>query len=52
MNIRLATLADIDAIMQLVKEVVPIMQATGNLQWDDHYPDAKIFTADVQADQL
>ncbi|WP_342645670.1 GNAT family N-acetyltransferase [Mucilaginibacter sp. CSA2-8R] len=52
MNIRLATLADIDAIMQLVKEVVPMMQATGNLQWDDHYPDAEVFTADVQADQL
>lgn len=52
MNIRLATLTDIDAIMRLVKQVVPIMQATGNLQWDNKYPDAEIFTADVQAGQL
>ncbi len=52
MNIRLATLADIDAVMRLVKQVVPIMQATGNLQWDNNYPNAEIFTADVQAGQL
>lgn len=52
MNIRLATLADIDAIMHLVKQVVPIMQATGNLQWDDKYPDTAVFTADVQTKQL
>lgn len=52
MNIRLATLADIDAIMRLVKLVVPIMQATGNLQWDDKYPDTAVFTTDVQTQQL
>ena len=52
MIIRLATPADIDAIMHLVKQVVPIMQATGNLQWDDKYPDGEVFTADVQAGQL
>jgi ribosomal protein S18 acetylase RimI-like enzyme len=52
MNIRLATLADIDAIMHLVEQVVPIMQATGNLQWDATYPNAEVFIADVQAEQL
>jgi N-acetylglutamate synthase-like GNAT family acetyltransferase len=52
MNIRLAALADIDAVMQLVKQVVPIMQATGNLQWDDTYPNADVFIADVHANQL
>ena len=34
MIIRLATLNDIPAIMQLVAEVVPVMQASGNFQWD------------------
>ncbi|WP_345955325.1 GNAT family N-acetyltransferase [Mucilaginibacter sp. PAMB04168] len=52
MNIRLATLQDIEPIMQLVKQVVPIMQATGNLQWDDTYPNAEVYTGDVKAGQL
>jgi ribosomal protein S18 acetylase RimI-like enzyme len=52
MTIRLATLQDIEPITQLVARVVPIMQATGNLQWDDNYPNAEIFTADVHNSQL
>jgi GNAT superfamily N-acetyltransferase len=52
MNIRLAELSDLDAIMLLVKQVLPVMQATGNLQWDETYPNAEAFTTDIQAEQL
>ena len=38
--------------MQLIAEVLPIMQATGNLQWDDTYPNAAVYTSDVEAGQL
>ncbi|MDT3405118.1 GNAT family N-acetyltransferase [Mucilaginibacter terrae] len=52
MTIRLATLQDIQLIMQLINEVLPIMQATGNLQWDNTYPNPEVFTADVENSQL
>lgn len=52
MIIRKATLNDIDPIMQLIAQVLPIMQATGNLQWDDTYPNAEVYTSDVQFGQL
>jgi GNAT superfamily N-acetyltransferase len=52
MIIRLATLQDIDPVMQLVAQVLPIMQSTGNLQWDETYPNAAIFTQDVKNEQL
>jgi GNAT superfamily N-acetyltransferase len=52
MIIRQATLQDIDPIMQLIAEVLPIMQATGNLQWDHTYPNAAVYTSDVEAGQL
>ena len=52
MKIRLATLTDIPAIMQIIKEVVPLMIATGNLQWDDAYPNAGVFEKDITLNQL
>ena len=52
MIIRLATLQDIEPVMQLINQVLPIMQATGNTQWDDTYPNTAAFTADVQNSQL
>lgn len=52
MIIRQATLNDIEPIMQLIEQVLPIMQATGNLQWDDTYPNAEVFTTDVHNKQL
>jgi len=52
MLIRLATLNDIDAIMNLVAQVVPVMRASGNFQWDDTYPNAQVFTNDVALKQL
>jgi GNAT superfamily N-acetyltransferase len=52
MSIRLATLTDIPAIMQVIADVVPIMRAAGNLQWDDTYPNPQVFEDDIKAGQL
>ena len=52
MIIRLSTLNDIPAIMQLVAEVVPVMQASGNFQWDITYPNIKVFENDIKLNQL
>lgn len=49
---RAATVTDVDAIMKLVRRVVPLMRASGNLQWDDHYPNPGVFERDVNLDQL
>src|ERR1700712_84675 len=52
MIIRLATLFDVPAIMTLMRQVIPLMRAEGNLQWDDGYPSSEIFTADIALKQL
>jgi ribosomal protein S18 acetylase RimI-like enzyme len=38
--------------MSLVRRVVPIMQAQGNQQWDDHYPNEHIFERDIDQGEL
>lgn len=52
MLIRLATREDISALMALVRKVVPLMRASGNLQWDDSYPDKDVFNQDIEKDYL
>lgn len=52
MIIRRAVLNDIPGIMILIRQVVPLMNASGNLQWDDHYPNPEIFTSDIAQDKL
>ena len=52
MNIRLATVADIPSIMQVIAEVVPGMIASGNFQWDHTYPNAAVFEEDISLGQL
>lgn len=52
MLIRFATLQDIPQIMQLVSEVVPLMNAGGNFQWDAHYPNPEKFSDDIAHDKL
>ena len=52
MVIRLATLNDISPIMELVKAVVPLMNAAGNWQWDDTYPNPAVFEKDISLHQL
>jgi GNAT superfamily N-acetyltransferase len=52
MIIRLATLNDIPGIMQLIAEVVPAMNAAGNFQWDNTYPNPEVFKNDIAHNQL
>jgi GNAT superfamily N-acetyltransferase len=52
MKIRLAQSGDIPAIMQIVRAVVPLMRASGNLQWDDVYPNPPAFEKDIALSQL
>jgi GNAT superfamily N-acetyltransferase len=51
-DVRQATLQDVPAIMTIVRRVVPLMRASGNLQWDDRYPNAGVFERDVEMAQL
>lgn len=52
MLIRLATLADIPQIMNLIAGVVPVMNAAGNFQWDAVYPNTGVFEKDIAHSQL
>jgi len=52
MLIRPAILSDIPAIMNLIAEVVPLMRASGNMQWDDTYPNPQVFEKDIEQNQL
>jgi len=52
MIVRLGNLGDIEPVMQLVKEIVPVMRASGNFQWDDVYPNPAVFENDVALKQL
>ena len=52
MELRRAKLEDVVAVMALVKRVVPLMRASGNLQWDDAYPNPEVFNRDVAQGQL
>jgi ribosomal protein S18 acetylase RimI-like enzyme len=38
--------------MQIVRAVVPLMRAGGNLQWDDQYPNPRVFEEDIALAQL
>ncbi|WP_433968103.1 GNAT family N-acetyltransferase [Tunturiibacter gelidiferens] len=52
MEIRLATQLDLPALTSLVRRVVPLMRATGNLQWDETYPNDAVFQRDIDLNQL
>ena len=52
MQLRLATPADVAAALAVIRRVVPLMQAGGNHQWDDSYPNAEVFEHDVALGQL
>lgn len=52
MQLRQATLADVPSVLALIRRVVPSMLASGNLQWDDLYPNAQVFEHDVALNQL
>jgi ribosomal protein S18 acetylase RimI-like enzyme len=52
MNIRHATLNDIPSIILLIADVVPVMHASGNFQWDSKYPNTAVFEKDIELNQL
>ncbi len=52
MTVRIATLADLPALVNLLKHVVPLMNMAGNFQWDDHYPNETVFSQDTAKGQL
>ena len=52
MRIRLATENDLPALMELLRRVVPLMRAAGNLQWDESYPNETVFQRDIDLGQL
>jgi len=52
MRIRLATYEDLPALMALMRRVVPLMLAAGNLQWDKDYPSEAVFQRDIGLEQL
>jgi ribosomal protein S18 acetylase RimI-like enzyme len=52
MTIRQGNTEDVAAVMEVVKKVVPVMRAAGNLQWDDVYPNAEVFQRDVDQEQM
>ncbi|WP_245328300.1 GNAT family N-acetyltransferase [Hymenobacter aquaticus] len=52
LHIRPASVLDLPAILDLVRRVVPLMQASGNQQWSADYPNAEVFRQDIAHDQL
>lgn len=48
MFLRVATAQDLPYILKIKEKVVPIMQASGNMQWSDKYPDEEKFTEDLK----
>ncbi len=51
-DIRLARPHDVQNVMALVRGVVPRMLQEGNLQWDESYPNERIFRSDISRNQL
>ncbi|UOQ73012.1 GNAT family N-acetyltransferase [Hymenobacter cellulosilyticus] len=51
-TIRPAITADLPAILNLVRHVVPLMQASGNQQWSADYPNEEVFRQDIAREQL
>lgn len=52
MQIRLASLKDIDNIMDLIKHCIKDMQSHGIYQWNESYPTAEIFEEDIKSESL
>ena len=43
---------DIMPIMKILDKVVPIMNESGNFQWDSSYPNEEVFINDISKEQL
>ena len=52
MHMRRGQREDVEPVMDLIRRVVPLMQAAGNGQWDATYPNPEVFTQDLERGQL
>jgi len=52
LTIRRATMADLPAIVALVRAVVPLTNASGNYQWTSDYPNETVFRQDIERQHL
>lgn len=50
--IREGRLEDLDTVMEIVSDVIKIMNAEGNMQWNEHYPKREHFELDVKNGDL
>ena len=49
---RKAAVQDLDEIMKLIEEVVPLLNSQGNFQWNSTYPLRSDFQKDIDIDEL
>lgn len=47
-SLRRATLADLDAIMQIINEAKELLKQDGSPQWQDGHPDRETFIDDIK----
>lgn len=52
LHLRRATLADMSAMLRLIRQVVPLMNAAGNYQWTSDYPNEAVFQQDIARQHL
>ena len=52
LHLRPATAADIPGILALIRRVVPRMNAVGNFQWSEDYPNEAVFQKDIEQQYL
>ncbi|WP_186576305.1 GNAT family N-acetyltransferase [Aquibacillus kalidii] len=50
--IRLATIADLESIMEIVGKAVKVMNDQGNFQWDHSYPLLENYQGDLEREDL
>lgn len=50
--IRKARIQDLERIMEILKKIVEEMHAYNNFQWDENYPQARDFAADIKKGEL
>jgi ribosomal protein S18 acetylase RimI-like enzyme len=51
-SVRAGRTDDLDVIMEIARELTKIMNAEGNLQWNEHYPTREKFLEDVHKGHL
>ena len=52
LSLRRATPADLPALLHLIEQVVPLMNAAGNFQWTNEYPNEAVFQKDIERQHL